>query len=169
MPANPIEIHESKLEGVDYMFLTAPARVNKDDQGNVRSLTCFRMELGEPDASGRRRPVKVDGSEFEVEVDFVLAAIGQKTNVHFIDDISKHAGQELVLNRWGDIDADQVTLQTSIENVFACGDGVTGPATLIEAIAQGKKCSTQLQPVPESCHLQMNTPSQRVSKQKGQF
>lgn len=138
MPANPIEIHESKLEGIKYLFLTAPARVNPDAEGNVSSITCFKMQLGEPDASGRRRPVKIEGSEFDVKADFILAAIGQKTHVNFINDISKHAGQELVLNKWGDIDAKAGTLQTSIENVFACGDGVTGPATLIEAIAQGK-------------------------------
>ncbi|MEE4175888.1 MAG: molybdopterin-dependent oxidoreductase [Bacteroides sp.] len=138
MPANPIEIHESKLEGVNYLFLTAPARVNPDETGNIRSLTCFQMELGEPDASGRRRPVKIDGSEFDVELDIVLAAIGQKTNVNFIEDINRHAEKELVLNKWGDIAADAKTLHTSIENVFACGDGVTGPATLIEAIAQGR-------------------------------
>ncbi len=138
MPANPIEIHESKLEGINYMFLTAPARVNKDEEGKLQSLTCIRMELGEPDASGRRRPVKVEGSEFDVELDYILAAIGQKTVVNFMDDISEHAGEPLKLNRWGDIDAASGTLQTSIKNVFACGDGVTGPATLIEAIAQGK-------------------------------
>ncbi len=138
MPANPIEIHESKLEGINYMFLTAPARVNKDKNGNLESLSCIRMELGEPDASGRRRPVKIEGSEFDVKLDFILAAIGQKTVVDFIDNISEHAGRELKLNKWGDIDADTNTLQTSIDNVFACGDGVTGPATLIEAIAQGR-------------------------------
>ncbi len=138
MPANPIEIHESKLEDIQYMFLTAPARVNKDAEGNLESLTCIRMQLGEPDASGRRRPVKIEGSEFDVKLDYILAAIGQKTVVGFIDDISQHAGEELKLNKWGDIDADPGTLQTSISNVFACGDGVTGPATLIEAIAQGK-------------------------------
>ena len=138
MPANPIEIHESKLEGIDYKFLTAPARVNKDENGNLKSLSCFRMELGEPDASGRRRPVKIEGSEFEIELDYILAAIGQKTNVNFIDDINKWSGTELRLNKWGDIDANPDTLQTSISNVFACGDGVTGPATLIEAIAQGR-------------------------------
>jgi formate dehydrogenase major subunit len=138
MPANPIEIHESKLEGIKYNFLTAPARVNKDDKGNLKSLTCFRMELGEPDASGRRRPVKIEGSEFDIELDYILAAIGQKTNVNFIDDINQWAGTELRLNKWGDIDAHPKTLQTSISNVFACGDGVTGPATLIEAIAQGR-------------------------------
>lgn len=145
MPANPIEIHESKLEGVKYLFLTAPARVNPDDQGNIRSLTCFRMELGEPDASGRRRPVKIDGSEFDVELDIVLAAIGQKTHVNFIEDINRHAEKELIINKWGDIAADAKTLRTSIENVFACGDGVTGPATLIEAIAQGRLAA-------QSCH-----------------
>lgn len=145
MPANPIEIHESKLEGAKYLLLTAPARVNKHQNGTIRSLTCFRMELGEPDASGRRRPVKVEGSEFEIELDIVLTAIGQKTNVNFIDDINRHAGKELELNKWGDIHVNPETLQTSIENVFACGDGVTGPATLIEAIAQGKLAS-------QSCH-----------------
>ncbi len=138
MPANPIEIHESKLEGINYKFLTAPAKVNKNKEGNLESLTCIRMQLGEPDASGRRRPVKIEDSEFVVKLDYILAAIGQKTVVSFIGDINKHADKELKLNKWGDIDADSATLQTSIENVFACGDGVTGPATLIEAIAQGK-------------------------------
>ena len=138
MPANPIEIHESKLEGINYMFLTAPAKVNKDAEGNLKSLTCIRMQLGEPDASGRRRPVKIEGSEFDLELDYILAAIGQKTVVDFIEDISKHSDKELKLNKWGDIDAAQGTLQTSIDSVFACGDGVTGPATLIEAIAQGR-------------------------------
>lgn len=141
MPANPIEIHESKLEGINYMFLTAPAKVNTDKQGNVKSLTCYKMQLGEPDASGRRRPVKIDGSEFDVEADYILAAIGQKTVVDFIDDINNNSPVELKLNKWGDIDADPGTLQTSIPSVFACGDGVTGPATLIEAIAQGRKAA----------------------------
>ncbi len=145
MPANPIEIHESKLEGIEYMFLTAPARVNPGADGNVDSITCFRMQLGEPDASGRRRPVKIEGSEFGVKVDYILAAIGQKTVVNFMEDIGRHADQPLELNKWGDIDAHPDTLQTSISNVFACGDGVTGPATLIEAIAQGKVAA-------RSCH-----------------
>ncbi len=138
MPANPIEIHEAKLEGIKFKFLTAPAKVNTDKNGNVKSLTCFQMKLGEPDESGRRRPIKIDGSEFDVELDYILAAIGQKTVVNFIDDINKYAGSELKLNKWGDIDADPDTLQTSIQSVFACGDSVTGPATLIEAIAQGR-------------------------------
>jgi formate dehydrogenase major subunit len=147
MPANPIEIHESKLEGVKYMFLTAPVRVNKTSDGKVKSMTLIRMELGEPDASGRRRPVPIEGSEFEMEFDYILAAIGQKTDIDFLDDVNKHAKNgELKANKWGDIDADRKTLQTGIPSVFAAGDGVTGPATIIEAIAQAKLAS-------HSCHL----------------
>lgn len=145
MPANKIEIHESKLEGIEYMFLTAPARVNMDESGKLKSLTCFKMQLGEPDASGRRRPVKIDNSEFDVELDYILAAIGQKTNVNFIDDINSSSEIKLNVNKWGDIEANKVTLQSSIENMFAAGDAVTGPATLIEAIAQGRKAA-------KSCH-----------------
>jgi formate dehydrogenase major subunit len=146
MPANPIEIHESKLEGVNYRFLTAPVRVNKDNKGNVKSMTVIEMELGEPDASGRRRPVPKAGSEQELEFDYILAAIGQKTDINFLDDINKYAkGGELKPSKWGDIDADPNTLQTGIPSVFAAGDGVTGPATLIEAVAQARKAS-------HSCH-----------------
>ena len=139
MPANPIEIHESKAEGVEYLFLTLPRRINKNSKGEVESLTCIRMELGVPDASGLRRPIPVEGSEFSIRADYILAAIGQKTDVNFIDDINSYAeGSQLKINKWGDIDADRVTLQTGIPSVFAAGDGVTGPATIIEAIAQAK-------------------------------
>lgn len=147
MPANPIEIHESKLEGVEYLLLTNPTRVNKDEDGKVKSVTCLKMKLGEPDASGRRRPVPVEGSEYNIEVDYILAAIGQKTSINFLDDINASLtnGSELKQNRWGDIDANPKTLQTGISNVFAAGDGVSGPATLIEAIGQAKRASL-------SCH-----------------
>lgn len=142
MPANPIEIHESKLEGIEYLFLNNPTKVNKDENGVLKSVNVIKMELGEPDASGRRRPVPIEGSEYELELDYILAAIGQKTRVDFIDDINKHAGEgELKINRWGDLDADPKTLQTGIPNVYAAGDGVTGPATIIEAIAQAQIAS----------------------------
>ena len=137
MPANPIEIHESKLEGIEYMILTNPTKVNKDADGKLKSVSLIKMELGEPDDSGRRRPVPVDGSDFDLDCDYILAAIGQKTDVNFIDDINEYANDgELIINRWGDIDANPKTLQTGIKSVFAAGDGVTGAATLIEAIAQ---------------------------------
>jgi formate dehydrogenase major subunit len=146
MPANPIEIHESKLEGVDYMFLTAPVRVNKTPEGRLKSMTLIQMELGEPDASGRRRPVPKEGSEFEMEFDYILAAIGQKTDIDFLDDVNKHARNgQLKATKWGDVDADKNTLQTGIPSMFAAGDGVTGPATLIEAVAQARLAS-------HSCH-----------------
>ncbi|PKP03834.1 MAG: hypothetical protein CVU11_06900 [Bacteroidetes bacterium HGW-Bacteroidetes-6] len=139
MPANPIEIHESKLEGVKYLFLTNPTKINKTDDGKLKSVVCQKMELGEPDASGRRRPVPVEGSDVEIEVDYILAAIGQKTDVNFIDNINEFSGNgELKLTRWGDIEADKDTMCTSIPGVFAAGDGVTGPATAIAAIAQAK-------------------------------
>ncbi|MPM02366.1 Nitrate reductase [bioreactor metagenome] len=139
MPANPIEIHESKLEGVDYMFLTAPVKILKDAEGKLKAIVCQKMELGEPDASGRRRPVPVEGSDFEVECDYILAAIGQKTEVNFINDINEFSPNgQLKLTKWGDIDASKETLETSIPGVFAAGDGVTGPATAIAAIAQAK-------------------------------
>lgn len=146
MPANPIEIHESKLEGVEYLFLTNPVKVNKNNDGAIKSLSLIKMALGEPDSSGRRRPVEVPGSEFELECDVVLAAIGQKTDVNFLDDVNNNVEVgELRINKWGDIDADKKTLQTGIPSVFAAGDGVTGAATIIEAIAQAKIASI-------SCH-----------------
>ncbi len=139
MPANPIEIHESKLEGVEYLFLTNPNEIIKDEKGVLKSMMLSRMTLGEPDASGRRRPIPMPGSEFELRTDYVLAAIGQKTDVNFIDNINAHAeGKTLKLTRWGDIEAEKNTLQTGIPSVFAAGDGVSGPATIIEAIAQAK-------------------------------
>ena len=161
MPANPIEIHESKLEGIEYLLLTNPVKINKDKAGKVKSVTCLKMELGEPDASGRRRPVPIPGSEFELKVDFVLAAIGQKTDVNFTEDINTVVKKgELKLNRWGDIDADPDTLQTGIKNVFAAGDGVTGPATLIQAIAQARVASY-------SCNLFLN--GEEVKPMPGEF
>jgi len=159
MPANPIEIHESKLEGVEYLFLTLPNKVNKDVDGKLKTITCIRMELGEPDASGRRRPIPVEGSEFTIEVDYALAAIGQKTDVNFIDDINASAeGGSLQINKWGDIDAKKDTLQTGIPSVFAAGDGVTGPATIIEAIAQARIASTSAN------QYLMNLPIEPVKK-----
>lgn len=168
MPANPIEIHESKLEGVEYMFLTAPVRVNKDSDGKLKSMTCIKMDLGEPDASGRRRPVPVEGSDFEIELDYALAAIGQKTEVNFLDNINENSTEgKLLTTKWGDVDADKKTLQTGIKSIFACGDGVTGPATLIEAIGQAKVAA-------KSCHqylmaLPIEAPKQEFLSKKDNF
>ncbi len=146
MPANPIEIHESKLEGVEYLFLHNPIEVNQDEDGELKSVTLIKMELGEPDASGRRRPIPIPNTEFEVEADFVLAAIGQQTDVHFINEVNASCKQgQLELDKWGNISANRETLQTGIPFLFAAGDSVTGAATIIEAIAQAKIASN-------SCH-----------------
>ena len=160
MPANPIEIHESKLEGVEYLFLTNPVEIIKDNEGKLDSVRLIRMELGEPDASGRRRPMPKPGSEFDLKADFILAAIGQKTDVNFIVDINAHATDgKLLLTKWGDIDANKLSLQTGIPSVFAAGDGVTGPATIIEAIAQAKIAA-------RSCHqFLMGEPLQPPKKE----
>lgn len=161
MPANPIEIHESKLEGVEYMFLTLPLKVKKDEKGHIKGMICIRMELGEPDASGRRRPVPVPDSEFEIDVDIALAAIGQKTDIHFLNDInSNETTGQLAANKWGDLDADKNTLQTGIPSMFAAGDGVTGPATLIQAIAQARIAAL-------SCHQYLT--GQPVKPRKKEF
>ncbi len=146
MPANPIEIHESKLEGVEYLFLHNPIEVKQDESGELKSITLIKMELGEPDASGRRRPIPIPGTEYDLEVDYVLAAIGQQTDVHFINDVNSVSKRgKLELDKWGNISVDKDTLQTGIPFVFAAGDGVTGAATIIEAIAQAKIASY-------SCH-----------------
>ncbi len=161
MPANPIEIHESKIEGVEYMFLTAPKKINKDENGKVKSITCLKMELGEPDSSGRRRPVVIEGSDFDIPVDYILAAIGQKTLAPFIDDINQHSNNgKLSLNKWGDLDVNPVTLQTGIPNIFACGDAVKGPATVIEAIAQARRAAL-------SCHQYLT--SQEIKAEPYEF
>jgi formate dehydrogenase major subunit len=142
MPANPIEIHESKLEGVEYLFLNNPIEIIKDENGKLKAVKLIKMELGEPDASGRRRPVPIEGSEYEIEADYLLAAIGQKTDADFIDDINSNIEDgKLELNRWNDIDANPKTLQTGVKSIFAAGDGVTGPATIIEAINQAQIAS----------------------------
>ena len=161
MPANPIEIHESKLEGIEYLFLTNPTKVNKNEDNTVKSITCLKMELGAPDKSGRRRPIPIEGSEFELEMDYILAAIGQKTNVEFLDNVNQFSQNgELKTNRWGDIDCDKNTLQTGIASMFAAGDGVSGPATIIEAIAQAKTASL-------SCHQYLT--GQAVEPEKKEF
>jgi len=161
MPANPIEIHESKLEGVEYMFLTAPKKIIKDSEGKVKSLVCIKMTLGEPDSSGRRRPIPLEGSDFELKVDYVIAAIGQKTIASFINEINNDSKNgKINLNKWGDIEVNPDTLQTGIPNIFACGDAVKGPATVIEAIAQGKLAA-------QSCHNYLT--NQKIDNKKYEF
>ncbi len=133
MPARAEEVAHAVEEGVRFKFLTLPRRI-LGEKGWVRSMECIRMELGEPDESGRRRPVPVPDSEFEMEVDLVIMAIGTRANPLLPSTLP-----ELRLNRWGYIEADPETGRTSIPNVFAGGDIVTGSATVIEAMGAGKR------------------------------
>jgi formate dehydrogenase major subunit len=135
MPANPEEIHEAEEEGVRFHFLTAP--VSFPGEGPVSFMRCVKMTLGEPDASGRRRPVPLAGSEADIPVDSVIAAIGQKVRWEKGFD-----ADGLKLTRWGTPEADEATLRSvSHPDVFVCGDCFTGPATAVEAIGAGRKAA----------------------------
>ena len=138
MPANEEEIHECREEGVEIMTLTNPVRI-VGENGRVKALECVRMELGEPDASGRRRPVAVKGSEFLIEVDAVVPAIGQESDWACLTEECACR-----LTDWGTMSIDPLTLQSHDPDIFAGGDAVTGPKTVIEAIAAGKQAAISI-------------------------
>lgn len=138
MPAEPYEVEEALVEGVEMMYLTAPNRITVGEDGS-KQLHCLRMELGEPDRSGRRRPVAVEGSEFIIEADTIIGAIGQATDTGFL-----YNDLPVRLNKWGDIDVDGHTQQSSEDKIFAGGDCATGPATVIQAVAAGKHAAAAM-------------------------
>ena len=129
MPANPWEIEEAEEEGVKFHYLAAPVSVKADGKKAV-ALVCTKMRLGEPDKSGRRRPEPIPGSEFEIPADSIIPAIGQASDIDFLKGIVEP-------NKNGTIKADPITLQTSAAGVFAGGDVVRGPASIVEAVGHG--------------------------------
>ena len=133
-PARAEEIHHAEEEGVEFHWLTSPLEILGDAENKVRGMRCQRMELGEPDSSGRRRPVPVAGSEFEIEADMVVFAIGTNANP-ILGQTSK-----LQLNKRGYIATDE-DLATSIPGVYAGGDIVTGAATVIQAMGAGRRAA----------------------------
>ncbi|MCX8052323.1 MAG: NADPH-dependent glutamate synthase [Armatimonadetes bacterium] len=133
MPARAEEIENAEHEGVIFKLLTNPKRFIGDENGAVRGMECLRMELGEPDESGRRRPVPVEGSEFIIECDTVIVALGQNPNP-----LIRATTEGLKCESWGGICIDPETGMTSIPGVFAGGDAVTGEATVISAMGAGK-------------------------------
>lgn len=145
MPANDVEIEEAEREGVRIDYLAAPVKVLRGADGRVSGLECIRMELGEPDQSGRRSPKPLRGSEFRVDCDFVLAAIGQGTRVkELLDGRVPNflpLGESLGLTRWQTLEVNERTFETTVDGVFSGGDVVTGAATAIEAIAAGRKAA----------------------------
>ncbi len=133
MPARAEEAHHAEEEGIDFRLLTNPIGIIGDENGWVKGMECMQMELGEPDASGRRRPVEIKGSNFVLDVDVVIVAIGQGPNP-----ILTQSTPELKLRKSGNIEADLETGKTSMEGIFAGGDIVTGAATVILAMGAGR-------------------------------
>ncbi len=133
MPARAEEIHHAEQEGVKFKLLNNPIRIIGDDRHRVVAMECIKMELGEPDDSGRRRPVPVKGSEFIMELDTVIVAIGNQPNP-----LIPQTMPELKTTKWGTIVVDEKTMQTSVPGVFAGGDIVSGAATVILAMGQGR-------------------------------
>ena len=133
LPARAEEVHHAKQEGIIFNLLTNPVAILEDDKGNVTGIRCVKMQLGEPDASGRRRPVPIEGSEFDTEVDAVIMALGTSPNPLI------HATTKgLDVNKRGGIIAEESLGKTSKEGVYAGGDAVTGAATVILAMGAGK-------------------------------
>jgi heterodisulfide reductase subunit A len=137
MPAAPEEIEAAEAEGIKIELLAAPIEIIAE-AGKVSKMKCVRMELGEPDESGRRRPIPVEGSEFIVDADTVIPALGQASDAEFAKELGLEASSR------GTIAVDQATLASDIEGIFAGGDVVSGPAMVIDAIAAGKKAAQSI-------------------------
>ena len=138
MPARVEEVHHAKEEGVEFHILQNPKRILGDDDSNVRAIECLKYELGQPDDSGRRRPVPIKGSEFEIEVDTVIIAIGNGANP-----LIGQTTPGLEMNKWGNIIVDE-KCKTSIAGVYAGGDIVLGAATVILAMGQGRNAAAAI-------------------------
>ena len=138
MPARAEEVHHAKEEGIIFRMLTAPTAIEGDENGFVRSMKCIEMQLGEPDEKGRRRPVPVPGSDFELQVETVIVAIGNSPNP-----LIKKTTPDLPTERWGGIQTDEYG-RTGKKNVYAGGDAVTGAATVILAMGAGKKAAAAI-------------------------
>jgi len=139
VPAREEEVHHAEEEGIIFDFLTNPIEVMGDASGNVRGMRCIRMELGEPDASGRRRPIPIEGSEFEMQVDTVVMALGTEPNPLVFTDSGG-----LERTRHGTVVADEKTGKTTKDRVWAGGDIVTGAATVISAMGAGKAAAADI-------------------------
>ena len=136
LPARAEEVHHAKEEGIEFQMLTNPVEVLGDEKGWVRGIRCVRMELGEPDESGRRSPIEVKGSEFDIACDVVIMALGTSPNP-----LIASTTKGLDTTKRGCIVADEAAGQTSREGVFAGGDAVTGAATVILAMGAGRRAA----------------------------
>ncbi|MFH2061202.1 MAG: FAD-dependent oxidoreductase [Pseudomonadota bacterium] len=159
MPANEVEIVASEHEGIDFVFLAAPTRVIGDENGKVKGLEYLKCELGEPDASGRRRPEPVEGSETILDVDMVISAISQGPDTSFKEKDPTARMKDLEVTRWNTIDNDPAILQSSVPYIFTGGDAATGPSLVVTAIGGGRRAARSIdlflkgepvKPVPNS-------------------
>ncbi|MBN2062897.1 MAG: NADPH-dependent glutamate synthase [Deltaproteobacteria bacterium] len=139
MPARAAEIHHAEEEGIEFYLLTSPTRFIGNEKGHVTGMECIRMELGEPDESGRRRPVPVENSKFKLECDLAVIAVGAGPNP-----LLTQSAQGLKLNKWGYIEVDEETGKTGKKGVWAGGDIVTGSATVILAMGAGRVASDSI-------------------------
>ena len=139
VPARGAEVHHAEQEGVEFHFLTAPTKFTGDEKGRVVSMEGLKMELGEPDASGRRRPLPIKDSEFEIECDLAIIAVGSGANP-----LLTQSTEDLELNNWGYIVTDEETGKTSKKGVWAGGDIVTGSATVILAMGAGRQAANSI-------------------------
>ena len=139
MPARAEELHHAEQEGIEFVLLTNPTQFFGDDNGRLTGMECLKMELGEPDASGRRRPMPVEGSEYRIDCDLVVVSVGSNANP-----LLTSTTPDMQLNRWGNIEADPVTGKTSKKGVWAGGDIVTGAATVILAMGAGRAAANSI-------------------------
>ncbi|NLG92291.1 MAG: NADPH-dependent glutamate synthase [Clostridiales bacterium] len=147
MPARKEEIHHAKEEGIIFKLLCNPVAIHGDDDGRVKAIECVEMELGEPDASGRRRPIAKEGSNFEIPVDSVVMAIGNSPNP-----LIRSTTEGLEANSHGCIVVDDATMATTREGVYAAGDAVSGAATVILAMGGGKEAARSIDEYIQSKH-----------------
>ena len=157
MPAYEEEIEDALEEGIKIQYLVTPIKVLQQD-GKVTGVECIRMELGEMDQSGRRSPIPISGTEFTLEFDTIIPAIGESPDTSFI-----HDNDDIKLSRWDTIITDEETGATSRKNVFAGGDVATGPSTIVKAIGSGKRAAESidnyLQGKPVSREYKLSRPS----------
>ncbi len=139
MPARNEELHHAEQEKIEFVLLTNPTQFFGDENGRLTGMECLKMELGEPDASGRRRPMAIEGSEFKIDCDLVVVAVGSNANP-----LLTNTTPDLALNKWGNIIADPVTGKTSKKAVWAGGDIVTGAATVILAMGAGRAVANSM-------------------------
>ena len=139
LPARKEEVEHAIEEGIEFVLLTNPVEIIGDENKFVDKIKCIKMELGAPDESGRRRPIEVANSEYEIKVEAVIMALGTSPNP-----LIKNSTKNLEVQRWGGIVIDEQTFATSIEGVYAGGDAVTGSATVILAMGAGKSAAKSI-------------------------